>query len=196
MKATTRLITIGLLLVIVLTACGGKSQENVVKYALTTNVVDGKMVFVGIGTGIDGVNNPILNANVGDQMEITLTSGDGSEHNIAFPDFNATSEHVKDKGSVTLKFTVDKGGSFVYFCEIPGHRQAGMEGKLEVTGASTVSTTANDTTSMPGMVMTATSASSAPTSGADIARDPTDLPAPIGDRAPTNVRIDLETKEV
>jgi len=36
----------------------------------------------------------------------------------------------------------------------------------------------------------------AATAAVDISRDPTDLPAPIGARAPQHVRIDLETKEV
>jgi nitrite reductase (NO-forming) len=36
----------------------------------------------------------------------------------------------------------------------------------------------------------------APTTGADIVRDPTDLPGPVGDRAPTTVRIDLQAVEV
>lgn len=35
-----------------------------------------------------------------------------------------------------------------------------------------------------------------PTTGADIVRDPTDLPGPIGDRQPTTVRLDLEAIEV
>jgi len=195
MKLKTKLVTLTLLLVIVLTACGGKgAQENVVQYTLTTGLADGKMVFIGVGGQIDGVTNPVLSAVVGEKMEITLTSGDGSEHNIAFPDFNALSEHVKDKNSVTLTFTVDQGGSFVYYCEIPGHRQAGMEGKFEVTGGSTVAPT-NASASSPN----ATAASNAPasaTTGADISREPSDLPAPIGDRGPTNVRIDLEAKEV
>jgi nitrite reductase (NO-forming) len=39
-------------------------------------------------------------------------------------------------------------------------------------------------------------AAAEPTTGADIVRDPTDLPGPIGDRAPTTVRIDLEAVEV
>ena len=39
-------------------------------------------------------------------------------------------------------------------------------------------------------------ATQAPTTGADIVRDPTDLPGPIGDREPTTVRIDLEAVEV
>jgi len=193
MKLKTKLVTLTLLLVIVLTACGGKgAQENVVKYTLTTGLADGKMVFIGVGGQIDGVTNPVLSAVVGEKMEITLTSGDGSEHNIAFPDFNALSEHVKDKNSVTLTFTVDKGGSFVYYCEIPGHRQAGMEGKFEVTGGSSSN---NDSASAPTPAAVSNAPASA-TTGADISREPTDLPAPIGNRAPSNVRIDLEAKEV
>jgi len=39
-------------------------------------------------------------------------------------------------------------------------------------------------------------ASQAPTTGADIVRDPTDLPGPIGKREPQTVRIDLEAVEV
>ena len=35
-----------------------------------------------------------------------------------------------------------------------------------------------------------------PALGVDIVRDPTDLPGPIGERAPTTVRIDLEAVEV
>jgi nitrite reductase (NO-forming) len=40
------------------------------------------------------------------------------------------------------------------------------------------------------------SAPAAPASGADVVRDPSDLPGPIGGRAPTTVRIDLEAIEV
>ncbi|HAX68326.1 MAG TPA: nitrite reductase, copper-containing [Anaerolineae bacterium] len=42
----------------------------------------------------------------------------------------------------------------------------------------------------------AAAAPQSPTTGADIVRDPTDLPGPIGDREPITVRIDLETVEV
>jgi nitrite reductase (NO-forming) len=35
-----------------------------------------------------------------------------------------------------------------------------------------------------------------PATAADVARDPTDLPGPIGQRGPTRVRVDLETQEV
>ena len=158
------------------------------------------MAFIGVGGGIDGVQNPVLNASTGDTVKITLTSGDGTEHDISFPDFNATSEHVIGKGSsVTLSFLVDKGGSFAYFCTLPGHREAGMEGKFNVSGEDLAS--ANESPApaassgdyvSTGPVVTNGEA----TTGADVVRDPTDLPGPIGDRAPETVRVDLETVEI
>ena len=48
----------------------------------------------------------------------------------------------------------------------------------------------------PTSVASVSGSPAAPATGADIVRDPTDLPGPIGDRGPTNVRIDLEAKEV
>lgn len=173
------------------------STGKIVEYELTTGMADGKMVFVGVGGGIAGVNNPTLSASAGDTLKITLSSGEGVEHDIAFPDFNAMSEHVVGKGSsTTLEFTVDKGGSFVYYCQLPGHRQAGMEGKLEVAGdpaggdVAAVSVSGSIAASGPVVV------NGPAATGADIVRDPTEVPAPIGPRDPQTVRIDLETVEI
>ncbi|MBI4730682.1 MAG: nitrite reductase, copper-containing [Chloroflexi bacterium] len=162
-----------------------------VSYSLTTGLQDGKMVFIGVGGEIDGLTNPMLMANVGDVLEITLSSGEGAEHDISFPDFNATSARVSGTGSTTLTFTASQGGEFAYFCTVPGHRQAGMEGIFQVAGqgyvADTIPATTQDASSVPG---------DAPVSAADIVRAPTDLPGPIGARGPTNVSIFLEAVEV
>src|SRR5262249_26881929 len=99
----------------------------------------------------------------------------------------------------TVTFTVDKGGSFVYYCNLPGHRQAGMEGKFEVEGGTASVPAANPTMDMSASSPSAAAASptsASPATGVDISRDPTDLPAPLGDRGPANVRIDLEAQEV
>src|SRR5512135_369522 len=112
MKNTFKLLSLLMAVAVLLSACANananaaqeaSSTGKVVEYALTTGMADGKMVFVGIGGGIDGVNNPTLSANVGDTLKVTLSSSDGMEHNIVFPDFNASSKHVVGTGtSVTL----------------------------------------------------------------------------------------------
>ncbi len=147
-----------------------------VRITLRTNIGPKGMTFVGVGNGIDGVDNPALQVAQGAVVQITLIDGDGAEHNIAVPDFNAASDHVLAKGaSAVIVFRADKAGTFPYFCVLPGHRQAGMEGKLVVGNATATSTQPE---------------------AADISRDPADLPAAIGARAPQTVRVDLETVEV
>ncbi len=163
-----------------------------------STMVDGQMTFVGVGGGIEGVHNPTLSANVGDTVRITLTGGDSVEHDVAFPDFNAQSEHITGKGSTsTFEFVADKPGSFHYNCLLAGHKEAGMIGNFEVTGSAPVSAVpasaavSNNAASSGPVVV-----SNPPTTGADIVRDPTDIPAPIGQREPQTVRIDLETVEI
>jgi len=202
MKRSFKVFSLFMIVAFLLVACGSsaknESASTTKEYSLKTALVDGKMAYIGVGGGIDGVQNPVLSAHTGDTVNVTLSSGDGTEHDISFPDFNVTSDHVVGKGkSVTVSFLVDKGGSFAYFCTLPGHREAGMEGKFNVTGESVASSNSSNPTAMPGMDATsAPAADQAPTTGADIVREPTDLPGPIGDRGPTNVRIDLEAKEV
>jgi nitrite reductase (NO-forming) len=204
MKIFLKLLSLLPALTILITACGAipesKSSDlaigRTVEYSLLTAMVDGQMAFIGVGGGIDGVHNPTLSANVGDTVRITLTAGDGVEHDVAFPDFNAQSKHIAGKGSTdTFEFLADKPGVFSYNCMLAGHREAGMVGKFEVTGSAV-------TSSGPASASASPVASSEPrivtnpaTKGADIIRDPTEIPAPIGIRANQTVRIDLDAVE-
>jgi nitrite reductase (NO-forming) len=202
----------GLLLAvtILLSACAGNNTGNgsnpqaqptgrSLEYTLTTAMADGKMVFIGVGGGIDGVQNPVLIANTGDTVKVNLTNGDGVEHDIAFPDFGATSERISGKGtSTTLTFLVDQGGTFAYYCTLPGHREAGMQGEFKVSGDSlagegdTAPAVSDQYVLSSGPVVKNAEA----TKGTDIVRDPTDLPGPLAIREPKTVRIDLETVEI
>jgi len=151
------------------------------RFTFRTNIGAKGMTFVGVGDGIDGQDNPTLQVPVGAVVQITLIDGDGAEHNIAVPDFHASSDHVMAKdASAVIVFRADKAGTFDYYCELPGHRQAGMEGKL-VVGLSPAA-------GLP--------------EAADISRDPTDIPppamahAPKMPLAPRKLRVDLEAVEV
>jgi nitrite reductase (NO-forming) len=145
-----------------------------VTYALRTGTSEGRMVFIGIGGAIEGQVNPALNVGVGDVVQITLVNGAGGEHNIAFPDQNMTSESVTQAGAgTTISFRAREEGTFSYYSTLPGHREAGMDGKLVVAQKAP-----------------------APGEEVDIVMEPTEVPPPIGDREPATVRTDLETVEL
>ncbi|WP_423878158.1 copper-containing nitrite reductase [Bradyrhizobium sp.] len=144
------------------------------KYTLRTGIAEGKMVFLGVGGSIDGKANPVLTAAEGQIVQLTLINGEGTEHDIVFPDQGAKSPRVNGKGaSTTIVFRATKSGDFIYFCSVPGHQLAGMQGQFLVTPILAPQTLVE----------------------ADISRDPTDLPPPIGKRDPTTVRLDLFTAE-
>ena len=149
-----------------------------VRFRLRTELAEGKMAFVGVGGDIEGVVNPTLRVAEGDVVQVGIINGDGVEHDLQFPEFKAATDRVNRKGasSVTV-FRADKSGEFAYFCALPGHRQAGMEGKFIVGGGK------------PPAVATAPPSVS-------IARDPADLPGPLPAGAPRTVAVELEAVEL
>jgi nitrite reductase (NO-forming) len=145
------------------------------RYTVRSGIAEGRMVYIGVGGAIDGKVNPVLTAAEGQVVQLTLINGEGAEHDIVFPDQDAKSPRVTGKGaSTTIAFRATKSGDFVYFCSVPGHRQAGMEGQFTVTPRLAPQTVVE----------------------ADISREPTDLPPPIGKRDPQTVRVDLLAAEV
>ncbi|MFH1184299.1 MAG: copper-containing nitrite reductase [Chloroflexota bacterium] len=202
MRRTSPLPGLLLLAALLITGCGQPRETNRVTYSLKSGLDGGRMVYIGMGGTIDGVRNPTLQAKVGDIVTINLMSGEGAEHNLIMPDFNVDSGHVVGQGStVNVTFGADRAGSFPYFCDLPGHREAGMEGTFEVAGEpqATVPTEdmspANSATAESYAAVPASNSSAAST-GVNIVRKPTDLPGPLEIRGPEYVRLDLETTEV
>jgi nitrite reductase (NO-forming)/hydroxylamine reductase len=150
MRKLFRVLGLILILMFLTSACASTSDGSpgrTLEYTLKTVTIKQNMVYIGVGGGIDEVQNPILSATSGDIVKVTLTNGDGIEHDISFPDFNAISESVTTEGnSVTVAFNVDKGGAFKYFSTLPGQREAGMEGTIKISGESLV---AGDSQSSP-----------------------------------------------
>jgi len=145
-------------------------------FTLRSGIAEGRMVYLGVGGDIDGKVNPTLTVHEGEVVQINLINGEGAEHDVVVDQYAARSDRVLGKGaSSTLSFTADRPGDFTYFCSVPGHREAGMQGRVEVA---------------PGP--RAAVAAIAP----DIVRDPTDLAAPIRGRPPQIVRVDLDTVEL
>src|SRR5690606_7937054 len=106
------------------------TKATVKRFSLHTNIVDGKMVYVDD----NGHVNPTLKVEVGDKVEIELSSGEGAQHDLIIDELGVASDKFSGKQSVTVSFTAGKPGSFTYYCSIPGHRQIGMSGTIEVSG--------------------------------------------------------------
>lgn len=79
----------------------------------------------------NGVRNPVLKAQKGDKVRITIINGEPLTHDIALEKAGIISETITLTDQTTsIEFTAVE--SDIYFCSIPGHRLAGMEGKFEV----------------------------------------------------------------
>ncbi|MGQ4660540.1 copper-containing nitrite reductase [Lysobacter sp. F6437] len=145
-----------------------------VTFTLKTQIHEGQLVFVGDAGAIKGQVAPDLKVPEGAVVAITVVNGDGAMHDVAVPEFGAQSDQLVGEGSATtIVFRATRAGTFEYLCTIPGHKAAGMFGKLIVGDVvETVST------------------------AVDIAKNPMEVGEPVGDRAPKHITYDLETTEV
>ena len=146
------------------------------RYTLRSGVANGRMVFIGIGGSIDGAIDPGLTAVAGETVQITLINGEGMQHNIDvdLPGGAVRSQRVNGAGaSTTISFVAPASGSYAYFCSVPGHREAGMEGRLVVAAKAPT----------PSVVE------------ADLSHDPARLPPAVGTRGPETVSVLLEAVE-
>ncbi len=170
-------------------------QGQIVEYTLKTIIGQNPaMAYIGVGGSIDGQINPTLTAKTGDTVRITVINGDPVMHDLKLDEFNVfTGELIEKDQQATVEFVPDRPGDFIYYCNQPGHRQIGMFGTLTVTG---------EALAKPAQEVAAAEVAAVPTvapavaDAVSVVRNPADLPAPIGDRGPTNVRIDLNAVEV
>ena len=113
-----------------------ENLEPTVEFTLVTRLDDKGFAYVGKSKGIEGVRNPTLRVKAGDVVKITIVKEDveGIQHDFAIEGLGVhVTEHVESKGDVVeVVFRVEKPGEYAYYCSIPGHREAGMEGLLIV----------------------------------------------------------------
>jgi plastocyanin len=84
-------------------------------------------------TGLLSYNTKQLSAKAG-TVTITMTNMSSVGHNVTVAQGNkvigATPTFMGGSRTLTLKL---KPGKYVFYCSVPGHRQAGMEGTLNVS---------------------------------------------------------------
>ncbi len=144
-------------------------------FTLRTSIAGGRLVSIGDRGALAEQVNPDLRVPEGAVVQINLINGDGATHDIAVPEFGAKSDHISGKSAATaIVFRANKNGTFEYLCTLPGHKAAGMFGKI-IVGEPSKETKVE-----------------AP----QIAHDPSIVGTPVGKRGPQKVTVDLLTTEL
>lgn len=104
------------------------------EYTLLTQFVTKPIGFIGKSGEIEGLVNPDIVIRVHETVKITVMNGENVPHDFVSEKLHIHSEHISKKGETTIiVFTPHDTGEFTYYCSVPGHREAGMEGKIIVT---------------------------------------------------------------
>ena len=124
---------IAILLVAVLAACSPARTSAVnTEYVLTTDMRDGKFVFLGVNEEINGVVNPALSAEPGERITVILVNGGYGLHDIVFPELNVTSVPISEKGETTsVTFIVPNNDTVLSYHDTE-FQNLGMSGVLLV----------------------------------------------------------------
>jgi len=64
---------------------------------------------------------------------VIVKNSDSSIHTFTIQELNVNVENPASRTSLAA-FNANKAGTYTFFCSIPGHREAGMEGKITVQG--------------------------------------------------------------
>jgi plastocyanin len=73
-----------------------------------------------------------LTASVGETVNVTLDNAGVLEHNFVIDEFNVALGPIPGGESTSGSFTPAAEGTYEYYCDVPGHREAGMVGTLTV----------------------------------------------------------------
>lgn len=141
MRRATALLTAATVAA-VLAGCSPSSPEAIEAKGITDERAEDPRIPIGPGGQISLEAGDLFFANlegtpVDGPIEVTLENIGGAEHNIRID--NAAGDNVKvtalggetETGELLL-FGQPGGLEYVYYCDIPGHRSAGMEGTLIV----------------------------------------------------------------
>jgi plastocyanin len=115
-KKLYALLAVGIIAVIVLSACGGGGGSGT---ALTIKAED--IAF----------NPKEVTAKAG-SITVTFQNTGSIEHSFIIDALNVKTEKVQPGTSATVTFTA-AAGTYEYYCDVPGHKEAGMKGTLTVT---------------------------------------------------------------
>ena len=147
-----------------------------------------------------------IKATAGQRVDLTLENRGLIEHDLTIDALQAK-VLARPGQSVKGSFVAQKGGTYEFYCSIPGHKEAGMVGKLLVAESSdgrAGSTDRREPAQSPANPGSAALTTALPQKTGQLPPAPADLKplpqpqvvAPLPQREPTLVKYEIETREV
>jgi len=113
---------VSVMAIIVLAGTGCQSQQAAASQVADITVVTSEFKF----------NPGTITVRMGQRVRVTLDNTKGTlKHDFHQPDLSLHAEVDAGKKTV-FEFTPTKAGTFDLTCDVPGHKDAGMAGKLIV----------------------------------------------------------------
>ncbi|MEK7519502.1 MAG: cupredoxin domain-containing protein [Patescibacteria group bacterium] len=68
----------------------------------------------------------------GERIKLVFTNVGKAPHDLKIEELGIGTEIIRSGQTDTIEFQAPKSGKYTFFCSVAGHREAGMEGNLEV----------------------------------------------------------------
>lgn len=99
----------------------------------TSGTVQKLTVEVGVN-GALAFKPAVLTAKKGTPVELTLINRDKAQaHSLVIAQLNLKSVQLPAQKQTTLRFTPTRAGTYAFYCDLPGHKDAGEVGTLIIT---------------------------------------------------------------
>lgn len=73
-----------------------------------------------------------ISISAGERVKITFQNNGGTPHNLVIEGLGISTRTIGSGKTDIVEFTAPASGTYSFFCSVPGHRVAGMEGNLRV----------------------------------------------------------------
>ncbi|MDO8559310.1 MAG: DUF5667 domain-containing protein [bacterium] len=79
-----------------------------------------------------GFNPSNITVQAGQRVKIKFRNDGRIKHNLIIEGLGVGTKTISSDDDASIEFTAPASGNYIFFCSIPGHRQAGMEGSLKI----------------------------------------------------------------
>jgi plastocyanin len=77
-------------------------------------------------------NPSSITLSAGERVKIIFKNEGKAPHNLVIQGLGIGTRTIGGGQTDTIEFTAPSSGTYTFYCSVPGHRAAGMEGRLEV----------------------------------------------------------------